>query len=67
MCHDASASPVPMCSTYRCASGCVHLVWNNVTLHFFPKEWGLLVETVNETDRLIREERERPFPGLTPM
>lgn len=57
MCEDAFESRKPTCATYRCPNGCVHLVWNNVTLHLLPSEWDLLAETVAETDRAVREDR----------
>ena len=57
MCEDAFESRKPTCATYRCPNGCVHLVWNNVTLHLLPSEWDLLAETVaaSESNSLFQE------------
>jgi hypothetical protein len=54
------------CVTYRCSNGCVHLVWNNFTLHMRPHDWDLLARTVAETDQVVRDERARRFPHDAP-
>ncbi len=67
MCENAATERAPICSTYQCANGCVHLVWNNVTLHFFPRDWDLLVETISETDRAVRAQRNHSVRGEPTM
>lgn len=40
----------------RCANGCFHLVWNNITIHLSEDDFEMLVSIVGSAyDRVLQE------------
>jgi hypothetical protein len=50
----------------KCPSGCMHLVWGNLTLHLSEDEFLILASLVDSTMRSLRTEREASLVEAEP-
>lgn len=60
--HEVEA-PVAPYRLSRCPSGCMHLIWRNVSLHLSEDEFLILASIVRSAHRELEDERSEVARG----